>query len=303
MLKVPRFKAYFELFLVSLIWGAAAVVIKLTLKGIDPFPFMTYRFFISGIIGLFSLPYFISLLKTKKSALLPLVLIQSVFGTTLALGSLFLGLDRTNALSLSLSTLIVPVLMAVLGMRIFHDHLSHKMKIGAGIAIVGVLIGLVAPAFSKSMDSQLIGNLFVVGYVVFDVAASIALKKLVKSGFSPIHLTQISFLIGFITSLPITLSLMPVNELVNTVVTLPFKYHLGVLYMAIISGSIAFTLRAKAQKTLTVTEVGFFAYLTPMITGFLAVLVLGETLSPLFIVGAAFVFTGVAYAEWRKYKV
>ncbi|MFI5241317.1 MAG: EamA family transporter, partial [Microgenomates group bacterium] len=85
-----------------------------------------------------------------------------------------------------------------------------------------------------------------------------------------------------------------------TVTHLGFGYHLGVLYMALISGTLAFTLLNMGQKTIELSEAAIFMYLYPIFSGILAIIVLGDKMTPVIILSAIITFIGVAIAEVKK---
>ena len=78
------------------------------------------------------------------------------------------------------------------------------------------------------------------------------------------------------------------------------SYHIGVFYMAVISGSIAFYLSNKAQKSIEIGEQALFGYMYPIFSAPLAVIWLGEKITPIFILGAITIATGVFIAEVKK---
>src|SRR3989337_3194973 len=110
-MSTKRVKAYIYLLLVALIWGIAGPVIKCTLKGIDPLPFISYRLAISAVI---SIIFFILKIKRGKKfrqlmTHLPLGLLYGFLAVPAALGLLFVGLDNTTVLDLTLIGIIGPI--------------------------------------------------------------------------------------------------------------------------------------------------------------------------------------------------
>lgn len=297
-----RLKAYLTLLAVATIWGAAAVIIKLTLPGISPLPFLTYRFFLSSLIVLFSFRATAKLFR-QPPKVLAAIFIYSFLVTTFALGFLFLGLARTTVLSMALISLANPLLIEYAGVIFLHEHITRREKIGTFIAIAGTLLTVLQPILKAGGDfGDLTGNILILFYFLGDIAAVIFLKKIVRNEVSPFQLTNFSFVVGFITILPIALFVMGPKVLIETVGSLAFPYHAGVWYMAFISGNLAFSLRAKAQKTIEVGEAGLFAYLVSVFSAPLAVLFLGETITPPFILGAAVIAVGVFIAEYKSRK-
>lgn len=295
-----RVRAYFLLLLVTVIWAVAVIVLKFTLGGITPLPFLTYRFIISAIIGIIAIFMYKGKLPRSGKTWIAIT-IYSFLSTTFALGLLFLGLDRTTVLDLSLLTLVGPLLSEVAGVIFLKEKITKLEKIGTVIAFSGALLTIIEPILESGASfGGLTGNLLILSYMLGDTASIIMLKKLIKNDISPVILTHISFVIGLLTLIPITIVFMGITPFVLTVTNLPFHYHLGVLYMAIMSGTVAYAVRAKAQRVVDVGEAGLFGYLVSVVSAPLAVLFLHETITPLFIVGAVLIGIGVGVAEYRK---
>lgn len=295
-----RLKAYLFLLSAAVIWGFAAVVIKFTLSGIEPLPFLSYRFAISAFIALFSFNAIKKLLK-KDIKLIFLMILFSLLSTTIALGFLFIGLKDTTVLNLSLMALFGPLLVALGGVIFLKERITKKEKIGTLIAFVGTLFTIIEPIFqANGKPASFAGNLLLVIYLISDVASVIILKKLLRKGVSPLTLTNLSFVVGFLTILPITFISQSPSKLITNISNLPLIYHAGVWYMAVLSGTTAYALRAKGQKTVEVQEASLFGYLTVVFSVPLAVLLLNEKITALYIFGAMIIVAGVAIAEYKK---
>lgn len=297
-----RIKAYTLLLITTLIWAVAAIVIKYTLSGITPLPFLTYRLLISALIGVFAL----SLSKHKLNLSMKTwtaVVAYSFLSTTFSLGLLFLGLDRTTVLNLTLISLAGPLLYELAGVIFLREKITRLEKIGTIIAFSGALVTVVEPILEAgSAWGGLAGNLLIVASALADTASVILLKKLIKKDISASALTHISFIVGFVTILPVMITFMGLSSFTRVVTDLPLQYHLGVIYMAVMSGTVAYMIRAKAQKAVDVGEAGLFGYLTSVFTAPLALIFLHETITPLFIVGAILIAIGVGIAEYRRKK-
>ena len=70
--------------------------------------------------------------------------------------------------------------------------------------------------------------------------------------------------------------------------------------MAVLSGTLAFYLANKAQKTIEVGEQSLFAYLYPVFSLPLAVLWLGEKITPVYVLGGIIIAIGVVIAEIKN---
>ena len=296
-----RLRAYILLIAVSVIWGIAAPVIKFTLRGIDPISFLTYRFFLAAVLGILFVLLFARKHLTQLKHNSTQIILYSLFATVISLGLLFLGLERTTVLDAVLIGTVAPLVTAISGVLFLKERITNQEKLGISIAFLGTLITVIEPIITKADDLfQLTGNLFVLGYLLTNGYASVLAKKLVRRDIEPFTLSNISWIVGFLAIFFVALVKSTPAELVTKISGLPLPYHLGVIYMAFISGTLAYSLWIKGQKTIEVSEAGVFAYLLPVFSAPLAVFWLGEKITPPFVIGAILITIGVIIAEYKK---
>lgn len=292
-----RKKAYFELLIASVIWGVAGPIIKYTLGGLSTLNFLTYRFALSVFAA-------VVISIVGKTRLLPkgknlwLAILYGFITSTVALGLLFFGLEKTTALDMTFLTLLEPLLITIAGTIFLKERVTKIEKVGIGLALLGSLITTLQPLFETQEHlSQISGSALIFVYLFVNAASVVIAKKLIRAGESAITLTNTSFIVGFISILPLSLVF---SDPINAVSNLAFPYHLGVIFMAFISGNLAYILWVKAQKTIEIGEASLFGYLYPLFATPLAVFWLGEKITPTFIVGAAIITIGVIIAEYKK---
>jgi drug/metabolite transporter (DMT)-like permease len=133
-----------------------------------------------------------------------------------------------------------------------------------------------------------------------DTVASLYVKILAREDVPAPLVSHVSFLIGFIILLPITFAVYSPGRIISTIVHAPPSAHLGVLYMAVLSGTLAYALRSFAVKTIELSEAAVFSYLYPLWAAPLALLWLGESITLPFIFGAILIAAGVIIAERKK---
>lgn len=295
-----RLRVYFELLLTALIWGVAGVVIKYTV-GYFPTPiFLTYRFLIASIVAVpFLIIGFSKIPKDPKT--LAITAFNGFLASTLALSLLFWGAERTSSVDLNLISAIAPITIALAGIFFLREHVTKRESLGLIIALAGTLITIVEPTLRNHDGlSGLIGNLLVFASVLVGTANAVLTKVITRKEVSPLVATNISFIVGFLTMIPVLLLTHSPSETISLIKTAPISYHLGVLYMALISGTLAYFLWFRAIKSIEVGEVGVFAYLYPVFGTPLSVLWLKEKISPPFIIGSIVIALGVFLAEWKK---
>ena len=296
-----RIRAYLLLILVAAIWGSAAPVIKYTLNGIDPIPFLAYRFFISAIVAF--LFFAVKIKKGKKfrqfKENFPLAVVYSLIAMPLALGILFTGLDKTTVLDLTLVGVIGPLIVTAGGAYFFRDRITKREKIGIAIVLIGVTLNSFYPIL-KHEGIRLTGNMLLLAFLFVDSSSVLLVKHLVKKKVKPINLANLAFISGAVVFLPIVIFIHGAGGFLNMLLELPFKYHAGVWFMALLSGNLAYTLYIRAVRSIEISEAVLFGYLQPVVTVPLAILWLHESISASFLIGALIIVVGLIIAETKS---
>ena len=288
-----RYKAYLQLLLVSAIWGFAGPVIKFTLRELSPSVFLFYRFAIAGTFAILTLPFF----RIKIS---PKVLLYCFLTSTVGLGLLFLGYNLTSSIEGALISTIGPLLTAAAGVMYLHEHITRREKTGIAIALVGTLLIIFEPLINGPLTSTLSGNLLVAASVLVGVVLAIMAKVLLRDQTnSSFALTQLSFAVGLLTTLPLVLLVYSPANIMDQIRIISFPTHLGVWYMAFLSGTLAYSLWHKAQKTIEVGETALFVYTYPLFAAPLSFLWLRESVTPVFWIGTGITALGILIAELK----
>ena len=295
-----RKRAFIELLIVAVIWGAATPIIKYTLGGFDTVTFLTYRFGLSTLFAVLSFIYLKNHIPKDKQTLFKL-LGYSFLTSTVSLGFLFFGLENTTALDASLITLASPVLVTIAGVMFLKERVTSKEKLGMTVALLGTALTVIEPVVQNHGGVMLSGNVLIIGYLISTAWGAVIAKELLRKDISPIVMTNTSFIIGFLTLLPVYL--IRGGLAINDFVSIPPSYHLGVFFMAFLSGNLAYYLSTRAQKTLEISEASLFSYLYPLFSTPLAVIWLGEKITPIFVIGGITIILGVIIAEVKRPKL
>jgi drug/metabolite transporter (DMT)-like permease len=108
------------------------------------------------------------------------------------------------------------------------------------------------------------------------------------------------FLVGLITIIPFAYKEAGGYGFINQITTISIQTHAAVLYMAFLSGALAYYLYQRAMKTIETSEAAVFHYLQPLVTAPVGVLWLHEKLTVPFIVGSVVIALGVILAEMKR---
>ncbi|MCX6705454.1 MAG: DMT family transporter [Candidatus Woesebacteria bacterium] len=297
-----RKRAYIELLIVSVIWGVASPIIKYTLGGFSPGVFLTYRFFISAVLAL--IIFAVTGFKFPKNPkVLALTLFNGFLLSTVSLGLLFLGTNKTTSIDSNVISTMAPITIALAGIFFLKERVTKREAVGILIALTGTLITIIEPVLkSGGALGALEGNLLVFASVIVATITAVLAKLILRDNVDAITATNLSFVVGFVTILPFGLPQI-LNSNFRILTSVPLSYHLGVFYMAILSGTLAYFLWHKAEKTIEISEVSVIAYLYPLFGTPLAVFWLGEKITPPFVIGAIVIAIGVFLAEVKKKRV
>lgn len=295
-----RLRAYLMLLGVATIWGVASPIIKFTLEAFDPVTFLTYRYFISVIIAVV-IYFFVKVKIPKNLGTIFLLVTYSFLNSVVSLGMLFFGMDNTTVLDMSLITLVGPLIVSIAGIYYLGEKITKREKLGMGIAMLGTVITIIEPMFFNGNNFiEFSGNLLIFGYVVNTAITAVMAKILLRQGVGPLTLVNSSFFTGFIFFFGFVLYSGNFTDNWKLIINTSPAFHIGVIYMAAISGTLGFWLSNKAQKTIEISEQSLFSYLSPIFAMPLAVLWLGEKITPIFIIGAIIIAFGVALAEIKR---
>lgn len=296
-----RVRSYIYLVLVAAIWGIAGPVIKFTLKELSPFTFLAYRFFITSLI---LVPIMIAT-KTKfpkESRKNLTLLILSLLGTTINLGFLFVGLKFTTVLDQTFISETGPIFTILASSIFLKDRITKKEKIGITLTFLGTIFIIVQPLIDNGFMSldNLFGNILILLANISWVAYVIISKKQLREKVSPLTMAVSNFFVGFITILPLAvLENHGAQNLISNLTNINIHTHLGVFYMAIISGALGYYLFQLGQKSIESSEAALFSYLQPIFATPLAIFWLKEELSSGFALGAIIIILGIFIAEYK----
>lgn len=279
------------LIIANLIWGAASPIFKWSLQDIEPFTLAFLRFFIGALI---LLPFTLHRLHVDKKDWLKLLLI-SLTGITINISFFFLGLQKTASVNAPIIASAAPVII-ILGSILFLGERPKKIVIlGTLLSLIGVISIIVEPMIEKGLDASVIGNLFLILSVLGSVIHTILLKGFTRK-YSALSITFWSFLIGGAFFLPM-LSVEVQNH--GFLTNLTMQGLIGILFGAVLASALAYYLYALALKYVVASEAGIFTYMDPVVAIVIAIPLLGEKITPVFVFGSILVFVGILIAEKR----
>jgi drug/metabolite transporter (DMT)-like permease len=317
--------AFGALLLATVIWGAATVVIKLTLESVPLFSFLFYRFLIVCSI---LLPFVI--LEIKKHPIsrkdIPTLILLGLTGQS-AILLVFAGIKLTTAIDAALIGASAPLIIIAAGHYFYKDKINKALEVGIVIATFGTLVVVIEPALSEHAVNQssllrILGNVLVVLYNLVFAAYIILSKKVMgqkssnvsktltklrirplNTNYTPFMHTAISFYVALATFIPLAILewLGVFGDYSFSLLDIQAVALFGILYMALISSVVAYIAFQWGLHNAKVSDAGIFGYLGPVFTIPFAFALLGETPTSMAVLGTAIIVFGVVIAE--KYKM
>jgi drug/metabolite transporter (DMT)-like permease len=225
------------------------------------------------------------LLRFAGLALLGVVLNQMLF---------LEGVRRTTAVHTNILITTIPVFTLGLALLMRRERASAAKLTGIALAGVGaayLALGRGGAAEGASVPGDLLiaaNSLCYAGYLV--------LSKDLLRRYEPMTVVTWVFLIGAVLIAPLGVpALMRVNaDAVNT------KIVLVLVYIVVFPSFLTYLLSIWALRRTTSSLVAMYVYVQPVVTAFLAPLILGETLTPRIGVASVMIFAGLALSTWGE---
>jgi len=287
-------KAILAVFLAAILGGGMPVFVKIGVAVIPPLTYSFLRFLFAAVL---ILP--IILIKKPKfnKSLLPVFLISLLPAINIILFSF--GIRLTSATMAQTLAAGMPFMVLVLSHFLLKERITLYKLMGVAIGFIGLFIIIVSPVINSntSMNGAFVGNLLVFAGVVLFALYSVLSKKL-QNEHSPLTISVIFIFVTMaITALAFPLEISKVNVWVPQ---LSFQILFGLLYVASVGGIIYYFLQQNAIKYGSPLIASLLLYLQPVCTYFWALFLLGEHLTPGFIIGAMLTFIGAIIVTFKK---
>ena len=284
-------KAILALITANIIWGAASPIFKYALTNIQPFTLAFIRFFTASLILLPCVSKPFSIPKKSFSNLFLL----SLFGVTINISYYFWGLKLSPSINAPVIASAGPVALYIASILYLHEKAHLKILLGTLISLSGVIVIVGQPILTRSVDGELLGYLFFVIATLAAVSHAILLKRMPEK-ISTLTLTFWMFLIG---SMGFLIPAIVENTRFPFWETLDIRGIIGILFGVFLSSTLAYVLFDWGVRHIHAQDVGVFSYVDPVVAILIAVPLLGETISLVFVIGSLFVLSGIYIAEGR----
>lgn len=222
----------------------------------------------------------------------PDMLFLGALGMGVCGAAVYLGAATTSATNIGLLYAASPVLIIVFARLFYGETMTGRQVLGVGLCIAGVLTVIARGEIATFIGLRFtIGDLLILAAAIAWAIYSVVIKHR-PSALPPTARLAAITIGGLLSLLPFVLLEPAIGK------PYPLSWHgVGVAaFLALVPGFGAYQSYGYVQRHLGAGPTGLIMYLSPLSTGLLAFLLLGEDLHLYHLAGAALVLPGIFLA-------
>jgi drug/metabolite transporter (DMT)-like permease len=290
-------RAYFDLCITSLFWGANSVAGKLAVGHVSPMVLTTFRWIVAlSIILILMLPQVKRDWPAIRRRWLQLLL-YGALGFTAFNALLYTALGYTSAINAVIEQAGIPMLIFVFNFALFRIQASIAQVLGFTVTLVGVLVTASHGDFSTLAELEFnFGDALMLGACIVYAAYTVSLR------WKPEMHWQ-SFIAA--PAFGALLSAIPLFfwEVSRGAAIFPDTTGWAiVLYAGIFPSLLSQVLYVRGVEMIGANRAGLFINAIPVFGTILSVALVGETMHMFHVVALLLVLGGIAIAEWGRPK-
>ena len=202
------------------------------------------------------------------------------------------GIRYTTASNAALLYATTPILVLLISRWLLKERLTRRKVTGVVLGFLGVTVVIFERGVDASLDN-VTGNLIIYVAVIAWGLYTVLGKRLINR-YGPIHATSITLILGTALFLPI--GIIPTTQFAFE--SLSGSGWLQILYLGLITSVVAYLLWYYALGRIEAGKVALFTYLQPILTTVMAVILLGQDVTPAFLIGGTVALGGVIIAQF-----
>lgn len=276
----------------AIIWGATAPIMKLTLTQVPLFSLAFIRMILASLFLAIIIRRNLKIDKKDWTKFFAC----AIFGVTLNLSFFFFGLKLTEAINASFLVAAVPIFTILAAHLYLKEKITTRLIIASAIAFLGIIV-IIGKPYAPLEKSVTIGNFLLLLAGLFWVVHEIVAKKLLKIYDGGV-VAFYSMAIGAATFAPFALWEFWKDP--TWIGEVNFTGLAGLLYGILFASLLAYWAWQKGLSLLPAGQASFFFYLDPISGVILAIILLGEKITPQLLIGGAAVAFGVILAEHHR---
>ncbi|MFZ0213115.1 MAG: EamA family transporter [Candidatus Acidiferrales bacterium] len=282
---------YSFILLMVLGWSFNFVIGKITLRHIDPYTLTSFRIILSGLA---MLPIYFAMPPRSHFDRKDIwnFIVLGLFGVVINRGLFTVGLDYTTAGHSALIVAAGPILILLLARMHGLEGTTWLKILGMALCLAGVIVLVGGDAIHLQSDTW-VGDLITLGGTIGFSVYTVLAKKVARQ-YDTISMNTFCNLAGAILLLP--MGLRDASRLRWS--SVGWVGWTGLAYMVLISSVAAYLIFFWALRHVPASRLAMFTYVEPPLATLLGVILLGEKLTSMLIVGGGLILAGVYLAEF-----
>jgi drug/metabolite transporter (DMT)-like permease len=288
-----RLLANLSALVASVVFGGATVATRAAVRDVPPFTLGFLRFSIGGLVLLAVLVLWRRSLPvwSGREYVLVAVLGAALFGLFPLLFNA--GLRLTEASRGALVLAIMPLASLLLARRLRKEKLAPRQVVGVCCTFLGVLLIFAEAGTGRTIALPALGDAMLLLCAGLAAVYGVLGRQLVSSR-GPLAVTAFAMLFGSLVQLPAAALEIERSGLPHFS---PESLRL-LIFLALIGGAAAYFLWTAALTRLSATELSVYINMNPLVAAVLAALLLGESLTAIYLVALVWVLGGVLLVNW-----
>ncbi len=283
--------------LAYVLWGLNTPVIKISVDAIPVFQLLLIKFLLGSIVfGALAARNWRPIPKSIRWR----IIAATISGYVLTTALLYKGIQLTGGLNASLLYLLAPLVLFFFSIKFLKERFDSKLLVGVIAGLLGAVLIIGGPLLtgSEGADGNILGNALIIGAILADVVGTILIKPTLKR-LSAVQMTAIRFWIATIVLIPFSVSGLP--ALAD--VTIDTRTFIALVYSLVFATLIAFYIYQWGFRRISGEQVSTLHYLDPMVGAVGSIVLLGDQVTTLMIVGVGLVLAGLYFSEVHKLKI
>lgn len=280
--------------LTSVIWGTTFASTKVLIEhGLSPAQIMLCRFLLAYVGIWIVSPRKIWSDNSRDELLLVLA---GIMGGSMYFLAENTALQYTLAANVAIVIAITPLVTAYLThLLVKSERFRRQLLYGGIVALSGVILVVLNGHFVLKISPM--GDILTLVAVLCWAIYSILLKKM--SHYSSLFITRKVFFYGIITILPVFIIESPEPDFF--ILSKPLVWG-NLLYLGIVASLLCFLSWSYVVKKLGIVVCTNYLYLNPVAALAVSILLLGEPVTPIALLGTMLILTGVYLSEQKNKK-
>lgn len=281
----------------NLIFGVNFSVVKYVTPGLmQPFGLNVVRALVTT--GLLWLMYLWERPSTKLQRKdIPLFIACGLTGITINQLLFIKGLSITYSIHASLLMLCTPLLITITAFLFLKEKLNPSVLLGLALGIGGAVMLITAKEPTGTGSNVIFGDILIALNAI-SYAFYFVLVKPLMARYSPLQVLRWSFTFG-------TLFIIPFGWTEFTNIhwaAFTFKDYSAIGFVVLGATFLAYLFNIYGLHHIQASATGAYIYLQPIFATIVAVLFLGEEITPVKILAAMLIFSGVFLVQRAKWK-